>query len=150
MSEIRIIAIDPGGIKGVTGVAVLDATLEGWASIGDKTQIKGPLARKWALSYFPYVRELEKDVVIVCEDFIKRPEHKSGKWDPLLEAKDVGYFNGLADVCGIHFILQKPDERTVIQRRGSFPKFPYNRRHYADALAHGLVFWERWRITRKQ
>lgn len=136
---VSIVAIDPGKS---TGIATIDANLDSWWPVGDwPLQVSVGYFKHWLPRY---INDHNGPTVFIIEDFIKRPDHKSGKWDPLLEKEQIGWTQGFLDAHDLRWVKQQPSDRSAVQKSSIFPKFSYKDRHYADALAHAITFYRTW------
>lgn len=143
-SEKTLLSLDPGK---TTGAALFKYEAE------DGRYVRHVLLRIWTISFediFKWLNENVPDYYVV-EDYKVRPRHlqKSGyahQWDDGKTLRIIGFIEGLAQEHGVTIKKVQPSDKPLAYRliNKEYKKGKPNM-HMWDAMAHGEMFFHRWK-----
>jgi len=125
---VRILGIDPGD---KTGYCLIERKP---LDLIDRGVIENEDFNKWLLTW----EDLELGIV-VCEDWIKRPDFESGRWATMGTAKKVGACGWRAFELGVTYVELQASDKPEGYKAAKLPYKPGKKgTHAEDASAHAF------------
>ena len=128
----RFIGIDPGG---TTGYCILDKDPETKKIvIQDVGEVKSNSFYTWLDSWG--TKGLQ---VVVCEDFIARPNLTDGRWTEMPVPEQKGAIAYRSHQLGCRFVVLQPSDKPMGYKAANLPYHPGKKgTHMQDASAHAF------------